>query len=51
MAARRVSALLLLGAVLSGDCASLSNPVADGVPVRRLPEEVLGRKPTSSRSR
>ena len=24
-------------------CASLTNPVADGIPVRRLPEEVLGR--------
>ena len=35
--------LLLLGAALSGGCAALSNPVADGVPVRRLPDEVLGR--------
>lgn len=30
-------------AALSGGCASLANPVADGIPVRRLPEEVLGR--------
>ncbi len=44
MPPRRASALLLLlGAALSGGCASLSNPVADGIPVRRLPEEVLGR--------
>src|SRR5437588_12592229 len=27
----------------SGGCASLTNPVADGIPVRRLPAEVLGR--------
>lgn len=26
-----------------GGCASLTNPVADGVPVRRLPDELLGR--------
>ena len=37
------SAMVLLGAAFSGGCASLSNPVADGVPVRRLPDEVLGR--------
>jgi protein involved in polysaccharide export with SLBB domain len=38
--------LLLLAATAalsSGGCASLTNPVADGVPVRRLPAEVLGR--------
>jgi protein involved in polysaccharide export with SLBB domain len=28
--------------MLAGGCASFSNPVADGVPVRRLPPEVLG---------
>ncbi len=37
------SAMMLFGAAFSGGCASLSNPVADGVPVRRLPDEVLGR--------
>jgi protein involved in polysaccharide export with SLBB domain len=35
--------LLVAGACLSGGCAALTNPVADGIPVRRLPEEVLGR--------
>lgn len=30
-------------AALSGGCASITNPVADGIPVRRLPAEVLGR--------
>jgi protein involved in polysaccharide export with SLBB domain len=40
---RRVFALVLLAAVLSGGCAAVSNPVADGIPVRRLPAEVLGR--------
>ncbi len=34
---------VLAGTGFSGGCASLSNPVADGVPVRRLPDEVLGR--------
>src|SRR5262245_36562780 len=33
----------LAGAALSGGCAALTNPVADGIPVRRLPAEVLGR--------
>lgn len=36
---RHIAALLLLG-LLSG-CAAVTNPVADGVPVRRLPNEVL----------
>ncbi len=27
----------------AGGCAGLTNPVADGIPVRRLPEEVFGR--------
>ncbi len=35
--------MISLGAALSGGCASLSNPVADGIPVRRLPDEVIGR--------
>jgi protein involved in polysaccharide export with SLBB domain len=39
--------VLLLGLAVAacgaGGCASLTNPVADGVPVRRLPEEILGR--------
>lgn len=37
------TACLLVLAALSGGCASLTNPVSDGVPVRRLPPEVLGR--------
>jgi protein involved in polysaccharide export with SLBB domain len=40
---RLVVLLLVAAACLSGGCAALTNPVADGVPVRRLPEEVLGR--------
>jgi Polysaccharide biosynthesis/export protein len=40
----RHAAILLVGlAALSGGCAAVSNPVADGVPVRRVPAEVLGR--------
>ena len=40
----RTAALLLVAAApLFGGCAALTNPVADGIPVRRLPEEVLGR--------
>ena len=39
--------LLLLAAaaasLLPAGCASITNPVADGIPVRRLPAEVLGR--------
>lgn len=34
---------LLAAAVASGGCAAVTNPVADGIPVRRLPAEVLGR--------
>lgn len=34
---------LVAAASLSGGCAALTNPVADAVPVRRLPAEVLGR--------
>ena len=40
----RLAALLLVAAAgLSGGCAALTNPVADGIPIRRLPAEVLGR--------
>jgi protein involved in polysaccharide export with SLBB domain len=35
--------LLLVLAAGSNGCASLTNPVADGIPVRRLPDEVFGR--------
>jgi protein involved in polysaccharide export with SLBB domain len=35
--------ILLFAAGLSGGCAAVTNPVADGIPVRRLPAEVLGR--------
>lgn len=35
--------LLLLGVALSSGCAALTNPVADGIPVRRVPAEILGR--------
>lgn len=41
---RRLAALIALAAVgLSTGCAAVSNPVADGIPVRRLPAEVLGK--------
>src|SRR5262245_59119001 len=33
--------LVILAAFLSG-CAALTNPVANGIPVRRLPPELLG---------
>lgn len=40
----RPAVLLLVAAVaLSNGCAAVTNPVADGIPVRRLPAEVLGR--------
>src|SRR4051812_15037942 len=43
-ATRLVWALALLPvAGWSGGCAAFTNPVADGIPVRRLPAEVLGR--------
>lgn len=45
-AKKRIShwaALALLAGILSTGCASVTNPVADGIPVRRLPAEVLGR--------
>src|SRR5688572_6091860 len=41
--ARLVGAAAALAAALSSGCAALTNPVADGIPVRRLPAEVLGR--------
>ena len=40
----RLAALLLASAAaVSGGCAALTNPVADGIPVRHVPAEVLGR--------
>lgn len=41
-----VAVTMLFASLFSGGCASLSNPVADGIPVRRLPVEVLGRPKT-----
>src|SRR5437016_2712714 len=43
---RLLLTLLPVAACLCGGCAALTNPVADGIPVRRLPEEVLGRPKT-----
>jgi protein involved in polysaccharide export with SLBB domain len=40
---------LVLAACGSGGCAALTNPVADGIPVRRLPDEVFGRPRTELR--
>ena len=40
---RTATLLLVAAASVSGGCAALTNPVADGIPVRRLPAEVLGR--------
>ncbi len=34
-------ALVLLASLLGGGCAALTNPVAEGIPVRRLPPELL----------
>ena len=34
---------VLAAAAVQGGCAALSNPVADGIPVRRLPAEVFGK--------
>src|SRR5687767_3276937 len=36
-------ALCLAAAGLSSGCAALTNPVADGIPVRRVPAELLAR--------
>src|SRR5438552_267355 len=45
----RAAVLLLVAlASASAGCAALTNPVADGVPVRRLPAEVLGRPQRTS---
>jgi protein involved in polysaccharide export with SLBB domain len=47
-AARQMRQLLLAAALLaaawSGGCAAVSNPVADAVPVHRLPPEILGKR-------
>ena len=44
LSVRRLSvAALALVAGLTTGCAAVSNPIADGIPVRRLPAEVLGR--------
>src|SRR5438270_13783594 len=42
---RLAKPLLLLAALagLSGGCAAITNPVADGIPVRRRPEEIFPR--------
>jgi protein involved in polysaccharide export with SLBB domain len=40
---RLLAAVLALAAACSGGCAALTNPVADGIPVRRLPDGVFGR--------
>jgi protein involved in polysaccharide export with SLBB domain len=40
---RIIAAIALAAAGLSTGCAAVSNPVADGIPVRRLPAEVLGK--------
>ena len=42
--------LLAIAAAMSGGCAALTNPVADGVPVSRLPAEVLGRPKSEMRA-
>lgn len=40
----RLAALLVVtAAAVSGGCAALTNPVADGIPVRHVPAEILGR--------
>lgn len=39
---RRWLLLMSLLGALSAGCAAMTNPVADGIPVRRLPPEVLG---------
>jgi protein involved in polysaccharide export with SLBB domain len=37
-------ALVFLACAIGGGCAAFSNPVADAVPVRKLPPEVLGQR-------
>jgi protein involved in polysaccharide export with SLBB domain len=44
-----LGAILLLSGILNG-CASVSNPVADAVPVKRLPPEILGRRREEERT-
>jgi protein involved in polysaccharide export with SLBB domain len=39
---RRAAAFAVLSA-LAGGCAAVTNPVADGIPVRRVPQELLAR--------
>lgn len=41
--------LFLVAVTLSGGCAAVTNTVADGVPVRRLPAEVFGRSKSDLR--
>jgi protein involved in polysaccharide export with SLBB domain len=41
---RLLLAAALLAGAASGGCAALTNPVADAVPVHRLPPEVLGKR-------
>jgi protein involved in polysaccharide export with SLBB domain len=41
---------LLLGCFWSGGCAALTNPVADAVPVNRLPPEVFGKRKDEERT-
>ena len=40
---RTLAFAIFLATFATTGCASLTNPVADGVPVRRVPAEVLGR--------
>ena len=42
--------LATVAVTVCGGCASITNPVADGIPVRRLPAEVLGRPKSEMRA-
>jgi protein involved in polysaccharide export with SLBB domain len=42
--------VVLIGCVWSGGCAAVSNPVADGIPVNRLPPEVFGKRKNEERT-
>jgi protein involved in polysaccharide export with SLBB domain len=44
LARRLLFAATLLAGAWSGGCAAVSNPVADAIPVHRLPPEVLGKR-------
>ncbi len=44
LARRLLLAATLLAGAWSGGCAAVSNPVADAIPVHRLPPEVLGKR-------